>query len=278
MNINWKLKSFIFGFIDFLHAKYILFFIQRFITKSSIKKIIKIDYDWVIHQKNLSSFHVNNLLEFGAGKSLAQNLYLSQFIANQTVVDLNKMLDFDLLNSASSNIAKLTENFKYIECKNINELQKNYGVNYLAPFHFERNTLEFNSFDACISTNTLEHIPITQLEVIFYQLKNILKNGGVLSMIIDYVDHYSYTDKNLNKFNFLKYSFKSFCKYNHNSHFQNQLRHYDYVNLFLRLGYEVIISDYEDVSMIPEKISSDFNALDPSIGASKGIFLLRVNK
>ena len=39
MAIPWKLKSKIFGIIDFLNLEFFLFLLQKYLTKSSIKKV-----------------------------------------------------------------------------------------------------------------------------------------------------------------------------------------------------------------------------------------------
>ena len=278
MNISWKIKSHIFSLIEILGIDTVLYFIQKNITRSSHLDIKKIDDNWLIHQENFSAFKPEILLEFGAGKSLAQNIYFSKFIRKQFVVDITDMLDVNLFNQAVDQISKLDNIIKKDICLNNFDIEEKYRIKYVAPFNFGADSFEPNSVDCCVSTNTLEHIPLNEINVIFKKLFSIVRNGGVISMVIDYIDHYSYFDKSIHKFNFLKYSKSEFQQFNHRNHYQNQLRHYDFINIFKSLGYEILISEFEDICEIPKNVSEDFNVTEPSLGASKGIFLLKVIK
>ena len=60
--------------------------------------------------KNLQYYDSKQILEFGAGKSLAQNIFLNYNFNNklhQTVIDESNMLDIGLFNEASSQISKI---------------------------------------------------------------------------------------------------------------------------------------------------------------------------
>ena len=53
-----------------------------------------------MHKNALNKYKIKAIVyEFGAGKSLIQNLYLSNFVNRQFVVDLYPMLDFELVDS-----------------------------------------------------------------------------------------------------------------------------------------------------------------------------------
>ena len=96
-------------------------------------------------------------------------------------------------------------------------------IKYLSPIDLtEPNTFKEDSFDGCISTNTLEHISKEDLYKIFNHLKYIIKKNGLISAVIDYSDHYSHTDPSINSLHFLRYEKKDFKKYNHKNHFQNR--------------------------------------------------------
>jgi predicted SAM-dependent methyltransferase len=278
VSISWKIKSHIFSLIEILGLESLLYFIQKYITRSSYIEINKIDENWLIHQRNLKKFNVETILEFGAGKSLAQNIYFSKYIKKQIVVDIINMLDIGLFNDAADQVSKLDSEIKKNKCKTKSDIEKIYGITYIAPFNFETDYFEPNSVDCCISTNTLEHIPLNEIYIIFKKLLSIVRNRGTISMVIDYIDHYSYFDNSISELNFLRYSKIEFIKYNHRNHYQNQLRHYDFINIFKSLGYEILISKFEDIREIPRIISVDFDINEPSLGASKGIFLLKVVK
>ena len=98
--IDWKLKSYIYRILYFFKLDKTLFFIQKKITKRSKVKIGEIKFYWSNHLQYLKNFNSEKILEFGAGKSLEQNIYFSYIFNNrikQTVIDINKMIDFTLV-------------------------------------------------------------------------------------------------------------------------------------------------------------------------------------
>ena len=124
--INWKIKAFLYKILFILKAKKILFFIQKKITKRADIKIDKVDINWEYHLKYLRSFNSVKILEFGAGKSLEQNIFLNYQLngkLSQTVIDISNMLDIDLFNQASDQIAIiLKKNRKAIVLKFLSKL------------------------------------------------------------------------------------------------------------------------------------------------------------
>jgi len=278
MNINWKLKSFIFLCLDRFKLYHFLYFIQKNITKKSRVAITGINPKWKIHQESLSLLDAPKVIEFGAGKNLAQNIYLSQFVQSQLLVDIRPMIDIDLVNESFREISKICTNLTYYPIKNIGDLQKYLNTVYVAPFNLIDNDLEENFFDACISTDTLEHISIVELKNIFIVLKKIIRSGGFISAIIDYSDHYSHSDTKISPLNFLKFDNSYYSKFNHSINYQNRLRHYDYSKLFLELGFSILENKILDRATIPLSISKEFNCLEPSITATQGYFLLVVIK
>lgn len=85
----------------------------------------------------------------------------------------------------------------------------------------------------------MEHIPEKDLENILIESKRLLKKEGLVSFRIDYQDHYSYFDKSISAYNFLKYSERTWRLFNPSSHYQNRLRHRDYCDLLTKTGFDV---------------------------------------
>ena len=109
-NIPWKIKSLIFSFIDYLCLPKLLYFLQKYITKRSRITSLVDSPDWKMHKEALNKYKTNNVVfEFGAGKSLVQNLYLSNWVKKQFVVDLYPMIDFELVDSARKNLSKINK-------------------------------------------------------------------------------------------------------------------------------------------------------------------------
>lgn len=259
MNIPWRLKSFLFRVIDFFNAFKVLYFLQKYISKRSRLNDFKISPNWVSHRIFLNKYNVTKkVFEFGAGKSLAQNFYLSDIIEKQIVVDLNPMVDFGLVNYVRQQVSEVISLKSLYEIKTLKDLDE-YGIEYRAPFNAAQTEFQDKTFDACISTNTLEHIPKNSILSIVKELHRILKDGGVVSARIDYSDHYAHTDSSISLLNFLKFNDNEWSKHNHKIHFQNRLRHYEYIEIFNKIGFEVVEEELTyGANNIPAKVLETF--------------------
>jgi hypothetical protein len=276
MNIPWKLKSFIFSVIVFFDAHRILYFLQKYVTKRSTVGILYALPIWQTHKKYLKKYGATKtLFEFGAGKNLAQNLYLSDLVEKQIVVDLNPMIDLALVEIVRHQISKLVDLKSDIKIETLQKLGA-YGIEYRAPYDAAKIDFNEKSIDACVSTNTLEHIPEESILPIFLRLYKTLKDNGIVSAKIDYSDHYAHTDKTISLLNYLKFDQNGWRKYNHNCHFQNRLRHYDYVKIFKRCGFVVIEEDLVfSESEIPTEIIQAFKDKDETWKATSAHIVLK---
>lgn len=252
-----------------------LYFVQKFITRRSQKKIKSIYFAWEFHKENLLKNKYPKVIEFGAGKDLRQNVYLSNFCGSQTVVDINKMLDIKLFNKYAHELSNLNNDIKFFNCRNIEDIDKFYNIKYLAPLNIDSSQFKEDQYDYCLSTDTLEHIPEQQIYDILIQVKRIIKKNGYLSFVIDYSDHYSHTDKNINPLNFLKFSELEWKKYNHQCHFQNRLRHSDFRKIFNDLKLELIKEEFEIYKYKINKIDKFFDIDEPLTFALNGTFFLK---
>ena len=246
-----------------------------FITSNSLTKSESFNNLWDLHKDNLLKYKKNgSIIEFGAGKSLAQNLYLSNFIKKQYLFDIRNMLDFDLVERSQKFLLREKRLFLNNKINNIKDLEK-YKIFYKAPADVSKTNFKNNSLDACISTDTLEHIPKDNLKKILLEIKRILKKGGLISMIIDYSDHYSHTDKNIHPLNFLKFKENEWNKkYNHQCHFQNRLRHSDYKMLLIDIGFNITFEKIiKKADSMPSSIILDNKKIDDDNIALSGYFL-----
>ena len=260
--INWKIKAFLYKILFILKAKKILFFIQKKITRRADIKINKVDANWEYHLKYLRSFNSVKILEFGAGKSLEQNIFLNYQLngkLSQTVIDVSNMLDIDLFNQANDQIAAVLKADRKFFAKSIDDIKKFHNIEYLAPCSIEKiEKLNFK-FDACISTTTLEHLSVEKLESYLISLKKIIKKDGIISSLIDYSDHYCHTDRNIGALNFLQFNESDWKKYNTPYFFQNRLRHQDYRKLFIKMDYEIVEEKHGSIGVPPKTISDKFD-------------------
>lgn len=275
--INWKIKSFLYKFLSFFKLYNVLYFIQKKITRRSKVNIKEIDFYWEFHLKFLKENNSKTVLEIGAGKSLAQNIYLSYRLdqkVEQTLIDVSRMLDLDLFNKANEQISKLLNMNMIPNASSIDDLKKNFNLIYLAPMSLEQINEQKLQFDACISSTTLEHLSKEELQESFKLLKKIIKKDGIISSAIDYSDHYSHTDKNINNLNFLKFSDDEWKKYNTPMLFQNRLRHQDYREIFKYIGYK-IFEIKGDFGKPPQKVSKKFNVENEETLMLWGHYLLK---
>ena len=240
--INWKIKSFIYKILYLFKLKRTLFFIQKNITKRADVKINDIIFYWKYHLKYLQLYKSKKILEFGAGKSLEQNIFLSYKSSHkfdQTLIDISNMFDIDLFNKANEKISKLLNTNRQPFIRSINDLQKIYNITYLAPCSIHEIKERGFLFDACISSTTLEHFPLDVLNNTFKILRKIMNKDGIISTLIDYSDHYSHTDSKIGNLNFLQFSDDEWKKYNTPFLFQNRLGHQDFRDFFLKMGYKI---------------------------------------
>ena len=275
-SIPWKIKSLIFSFIDYLFLQKLLYFLQKYITKRSRINSLLYSPDWGMHKDTLIKYKTKDIVfEFGAGKSLVQNLYLSNFVKKQFIVDLYPMLDFELVDYERKKLLETIKLRSRVKIKNPKDLE-HYGIYYIAPYDATKIHLSDMSIDACISTNTLEHIPKFDIILIFAELYRKLKDEGIVSLIIDYSDHYAHTDNNISLLNFLKYSQHQWKRYNHKIHLQNRLRHYEYIAIFEKIGFRTIKEDlFYAEKNIPSMILDSYKNQNPSWKATSAHIILK---
>lgn len=276
--INWKLKSIIYKILCFFRLNKTLFFIQKHITKRSQINFDKTIFYWDYHYKYLKEYNSKSVLEMGAGKSLAQNIFLSYKFnqsIQQTLIDVTNMLDLDLFNKANEQISKLLRVNSIPSAKTFLDLKKNYNLDYIAPISLETIAERKLYFDASISSTTLEHLPESELIESLSLLKKVIRKKGIISALIDYSDHYSHTDKNINSLNYLQFNDDEWSKYNSPMLFQNRLRHQDYREIFKHLGFK-IFEIKGNFGIYPKNVSEKFNAKNDETKILWGHFLLEV--
>lgn len=156
--------------------------------------------------------------EFGAGWDLIGPLtYHALGVENQTLVDINPNVRLDLVNDSlqkfsayKSRLEQITgKSFKTVGLSplaSFEDLKSRFGISYISPLDARNTGLPAESFDFISSTNTLEHIPVPDILLILAECRRLLKPGGIISSIIDLQDHYSYFDRSISCYNFLKFS------------------------------------------------------------------------
>ena len=277
LQINWKIKAFLYKILSLLRFYKPLYFIQKKITKRSKIDLKKIIFYWDYHLNYLKENSSKRIIEIGAGKSLAQNIYLSYMFnkkIEQTLIDISKMIDLDLFNDANEQISTILGFKKFPSARSIDDLKKNYNIIYSAPMSLVQIAENKLEYDACISSTTLEHLPREQLLESFQLLKKIIKKNGIISAAIDYSDHYSHTDKNISNLNYLKFNKREWKKYNTPMLFQNRLRHQDYRKIFKSLSFQIKEIKGE-FGIDPGSVSNEFDKTNRETFMLWGHFLLK---
>lgn len=221
--------------------------------------------------KHFQKFNEHNALqkndykyyEFGAGWDLMMPLAMGAMGYEVECIDIRKLVFNDLIldsiNKFNKNIEQISFPIKKIQIQDakhpLSSLQNNFKFNYSAPLDARNTKFQSDYFDFATSNATFEHIPAEDLILILNETFRILKPGGILSLIIDYQDHWFYFDKKLSAYNFLKYSEKEWKKYNPSLHYQNRLRHKDYLDIISKTDFQIM----EIITTMPSE--SDIDAL-----------------
>ncbi len=131
---------------------------------------------------------------------------------------------------------------RQLQIKHIDELAQ-LGINWIAPLDARNTGLPTASIDFMSNTATLEHIPADDILLILKECYRLLKPGALLSCVIDFADHYSYFDKNINPYNFLTLSDTAWALLNSPIHYQNRLRYSDYMALLAQTPLKIVTQE-----------------------------------
>ncbi len=216
-----------------------------------------------LHKVNEGFNHYNNFIsfnklekntfkyfEFGAGWTLTIPILISRLGFDVSCIDIRKLiipsLIFDSINKFNYNNDKIGKLERPIPQLNKSEtdilsiLNNQLNIHYNAPQDARETGFPSEHFDFVSSTLTLCFIPQNDLIKIINECFRILKKGGVMSVTIDYQDNWSYVDSNITGYNFLQFSETEWKKYNPSIHYQNRLRHKDYLEIFENAGFTLV--------------------------------------
>jgi SAM-dependent methyltransferase len=192
--------------------------------------------------------------EFGAGWDLAIPVsYALLGIGRQVVVDIRPSARTELVNETIAALGRLRPELEESAGRSLRdlggpvasiaELEPRFGIRYLAPRDARATGLPTGSIDFATSTDTCEHIPGPDLAAIFAETRRLLRPGGAFSCRIDLQDHYAYFDPSLSRYNFLRYSDRTWRLVNSPLHYQNRLRAPEYLELVREAGLELVVSN-----------------------------------
>jgi SAM-dependent methyltransferase len=192
--------------------------------------------------------------EFGAGWDLAVPLaYVQLGVGRQVLVDIRPSARVELVNDTIASLERLRPQLEEAAGRplrglggpvsSLAELETRFGIRYLAPCDARATGLPEGSIELITSTDTCEHIPRDDLAAIFAECRRLLRPGGVFSCRIDLQDHYSYFDRSLSRYNFLRFGDRAWALVNSPLHFQNRLRASEYLQLVRDAGFELVVEN-----------------------------------
>jgi SAM-dependent methyltransferase len=206
--------------------------------------------------------------EFGAGWDLHMPLALAALGAgSQQVVDIRPLLRPKLVTNIARRLTQLEAPGPDwapvwpVPNEDLDALLRRARIDYRAPCDARSTGLREDSIDYVTSTNTLEHIPPDEIVAILREVHRILKPSGLASFQVDYNDHYSYFDTTIGPYNYLQFDDRGWHRYNSALHFQNRLRHDDYLRLFRDAGF-VLLDEVVDAPTERERAELDRLPLD----------------
>lgn len=192
--------------------------------------------------------------EFGAGWDLMNALSLYALGVNrQIVTDLRPYANPGFVKSSANFFRTLSNgplpqrmpplpSALAVGSEFINTLKTLYEIEYRAPFDVRRSELVPGSIDYITTTKVLSYIATETLREMLRECHRVLSPGGMMSVVVDYRDNYSYFDKNISVYNFLRYPDEKWMRFTRNPplFFQNRLRHCDYIRLFQDAGLKIV--------------------------------------
>ncbi len=251
---RWQIKSFAQKLLSPLpFGENLNFFLQKHVTRNihSSEGSVKEAFENARLHLDAIRRHVSQSLseslfyEFGAGWNLVGPIaFWCLGVKRQICIDLLRHVRWNLVNDSiellrSANIPGAVR----IPERSVNSLEdlfRYYAIEYKAPCDARRTGLPARSINVVTSTYTLEHIPPNDLLLILQECSRILVDGGVMSHLIDYQDHYSYFDPSITRYNFLRYDARAWRWFNSSLHFQSRLRHKDYLQLLGNAGFNCV--------------------------------------
>jgi hypothetical protein len=260
--MDWKSKALlqlVFSNIPF--GEHLGYFCQRYVTRSlpatdasfiSIVSFAKSHIE-AVRQYYHRPLGEATFYEYGAGWDMIVPLtFYALGVERQILVDIRNLLRIELVNDTIEKYQRIALDLvlprkpaRYIGVgirwsNFLASLKEYYGIDFRAPCDARHTGIEAGSINCITSTNTLEHIPIEDIRAILRECHRLLRDDGLMSCLIDYQDHYAYFDSGISAYNFLQHSDKAWRFFSPALHYQNRLRHRDYLDLFWEAGFEII--------------------------------------
>lgn len=287
--MNWKVKAATHGLFSIMPGGDLLNHLcQVYVTHSLPERRPAGTEDREVrcaqHHLDLLSGHSKPLservfFEFGAGHTLETALaFYGLGVNRQIVVDIAAWARPWLVNHTIETLAAVSDlpRKPHHPIESTRDLTRLYGIDYRAPMDASRTGLASGTVDCITSTSVLEHVPPKSIRAILRECHRILTPEGLVSMRINYKDHYFHAAA---PYHFLRYSDLAWWPLSPPLHYQNRLRHRDYLEMFDAAGFEVVACEpwgasEENVRAVAElPLSKRFRSYSPEELAIQEAFI-----
>lgn len=234
--------------------------------------------------------------EFGTGWELAVPVCLYLLgVRRQTLVDLRPLVRWELLADAWAKLDLIAREAAQASGHaladlggpapaGLRELRERLGITYRAPCDARATGLPAGSFDLVHSTEVMEHIPQEDLAPILRECRRLLAPGGVVSLQVDMQDHYSYFDRGISAYHYLRFSDKAWGLINSGLHYQNRLRLPAYLEAVAQAGLRLVRQEVAwpspaDLALLDRlPLAARFRGLAPrQLGARSALLICRAD-
>jgi len=261
--INWRHKAAVQGLlsrvpggeqVNYLLSKYVTGHVPA--SEATFRRDVSFAKQYLEAFRRFGgrSIEEGRFYEFGGGWDLIVALtFYSLGVTRQVVVDLRRLLKPSLVALTAARVNRFAQESNGMRMLSdlaeplqmrplIDRLKNHYGIEYVAPFDARKSGWEPASVDYITASKVLCHIPEPDLRLIMIECRRLLRDGGLAAFVIDYRDQYSYSDSAIGPYNFLQFSDEEWTRFNPPLHYQNRMRHSDYLRVFEQTGFEPVVA------------------------------------
>lgn len=267
--MNWKLRfilSAIYRNMPF-HRN-----IRHYIRKKRRPRWSSGTHGWALHHalKQISMLREAGIhpkdkivLEIGTGWSpIAPIIYSLAGVKSITTIDIDYCLSEDAFLVALAGIAKnaelvansmgvskdkIEQTLRSLRGKSMDKALLAMNIEYCPDCNILKNFYPDYKYDIICSRAVLEHIEEKLITNIMDKCRELIADNGTILHIIDNSDHWEHRDKSISRVNFLYHSdfFMSILNKFNPQDYQNRLRNYEYIEIFKKSGFDIILNDPE---------------------------------
>lgn len=268
---DWRVKASIQSVFSHLpRGDWLNYQLQRWVTRTLPVSDVELAAQVAKAQRNIEAYERHGpkeisaarLYEFGAGWDLLiPMVHYAMGVNEQLLIDLKPLARLDLVSDIAGRLRSgmgtlgLKRPPQLGLASTVSSLVSPIGVTYSAPRDARATMLPAGRFDFITSTDVMEHVPQEDVLPLLRECRRILAPGGVMRIRIDYQDHYWYFDSRVSPYNFLSYDDRAWRRFNPPLHFQNRIRHPEFLALIAQSGFAILEDEH------PEPTDDDLQSI-----------------